>query len=384
MKRFTIMIMLFFAISSVTFAQPGGDEHPTATISILDQSGNLVPINNGQAIAFKDAFIDLVLNTGMGKDLVDSRAGGDKRMVITQADPQQNGNAYQLTYTRFINNGEQPLFSFLYNVDDNLLYHYQDYDKTWAPVSVEGQAINLLNECQRFGRFNEQGGTVASNDNYSAPVDADVVATTPPPPLPDYDQPECPADGYLWQPGYWAFRASGEGYYWVPGAWVAPPRPGLLWTPPYWGNIGGRFAFHAGYWGVSVGFYGGINYGHGYQGEGFVGGEWRDNHFRYNTAVVRVNRVNVHNTYVNTTVINNVRVNNHVSYNGTGGINKAPSQNEQQANRQEHIQPTKQQIASQVRARQNPQQFSRNNGGRPANVVRQRTPVAPYNNRKQH
>jgi hypothetical protein len=176
MKRFTLMIMLFVAISSATFAQPGGDEHPTATISILDQSGNLVPVNNGQAIAFKDAFIDLVLNTGMGKDLVDSRAGGDKRMVITQADPQQNGNAYQLTYTRFVNNTTEPLFSFLYNVDDNLLYHYQDYDKTWAPVSVEGPAITLLNNCQVYGRFNEQGGTVASNDNYSAPVDTDVTA----------------------------------------------------------------------------------------------------------------------------------------------------------------------------------------------------------------
>ena len=26
-----------------------------------------------------------------------------------------------------------------------------------------------------------------------------------PPPLPVYEQPICPADGYLWTPGYWAY-----------------------------------------------------------------------------------------------------------------------------------------------------------------------------------
>lgn len=371
MKRLTIFMMLFIAMSSMTFAQ-NMDEHPSATISILDQNNNLVPVNTGQAIQFKDAFIDLVLGTDVGKSLVDSRAGGDKRMVITQEDPQQNGNAYKLVYTRFIDNTTQPLFSFLYNVDDNVLYHYRDDNSTWEPIAVDGPSINLLDNCQYYGRFNEQGGGVANNNAYAAPVDVSVTASTPPPALPDYDQPECPADGYLWQPGYWSYRVDGDGYYWVPGVWVAPPSPGLLWTPPYWGYIGGRYAFHSGYWGASVGFYGGINYGFGYQGEGFVGGEWRNNHFAYNTAVVHVNRVNVHNTYVNTTVINNRTVNNHVSYNGPGGANKTPSANEMQAMHQQHVQPTKQQVANQVTARQNPKQFAKQNGGRPANMVRQR------------
>lgn len=38
-----------------------------------------------------------------------------------------------------------------------------------------------------------------------------------PPALPIYTQPECPVDGYMWQPGYWAYDNVG-GYYWVPGS----------------------------------------------------------------------------------------------------------------------------------------------------------------------
>ena len=74
-----------------------------------------------------------------------------------------------------------------------------------------------------------------------------------------------PYDGYHWIPGYWAW--GGVGYYWVPGTWVMPPRVGVFWTPGYWGFVaGGRYEFHAGYWGERVGFYGGINYGGGYFG----------------------------------------------------------------------------------------------------------------------
>jgi WXXGXW repeat (2 copies) len=32
-----------------------------------------------------------------------------------------------------------------------------------------------------------------------------VVITVAPPPLPVYEQPICPGDGYLWTPGYWAW-----------------------------------------------------------------------------------------------------------------------------------------------------------------------------------
>ena len=94
------------------------------------------------------------------------------------------------------------------------------------------------------------------------------VVDEAPPPLPEYDQPPIPGPGYVWTPGYWSY-ADDFGYYWVPGAWAQPPRPGLLWTPGYWGWRNGVFAFNPGYWGAVVGFYGGVNYGHGYGGAGY-------------------------------------------------------------------------------------------------------------------
>src|ERR1700733_12115660 len=51
-------------------------------------------------------------------------------------------------------------------------------------------------------------------DNYypSAPSaeyanEPPVQATEPPPPLPDYSQPPCPGDNYLWTPGYWSYTS---------------------------------------------------------------------------------------------------------------------------------------------------------------------------------
>ena len=46
------------------------------------------------------------------------------------------------------------------------------------------------------------------------------------------------------------------------------PEVGFLWTPGYWGWGGDGFVFYEGYWGPQVGFYGGINYGFGYFGDG--------------------------------------------------------------------------------------------------------------------
>ncbi len=117
-----------------------------------------------------------------------------------------------------------------------------------------------------------------------------------PPALPVYDQPLCPGPGFLWTPGYWAY--GDDGYYWVPGTWVEAPAVGLLWTPGYWGWGNGFYLWHGGYWGPHVGFYGGINYGFGYGGVGFFGGEWRGGVFAYNTAVMHVDERYVHNTYV--------------------------------------------------------------------------------------
>jgi WXXGXW repeat (2 copies) len=71
-----------------------------------------------------------------------------------------------------------------------------------------------------------------------------------PPPLPIYEQPICPGEGYIWVPGYWAY--GDDGYFWVPGTWVLAPEPGFLWTPGYWGWGDGVFIFNQGYWALQV------------------------------------------------------------------------------------------------------------------------------------
>src|SRR5579859_5462508 len=124
-----------------------------------------------------------------------------------------------------------------------------------------------------------------------------------PPAIPIYDQPLCPGEGYIWIPGYWAWDDDGDDYFWVPGTWILAPEVGFLWTPPYWAWADGAFVFYNGYWGPHIGFYGGINYGFGYFGEGFEGGRWDNGHFFYNRSVTNVNVTVVHNVY-NTTVIN--------------------------------------------------------------------------------
>ena len=144
-----------------------------------------------------------------------------------------------------------------------------------------------------------------------------------PPPLPVYVQPPIPGPGYIWTPGYWAW--DGVQYYWVPGAWVLAPYVGALWTPGYWGWSGGVYIFHTGYWGRHVGYYGGINYGHGYGGHGYDGGYWRGNGFYYNRSVNRVtNRIT--NVYNRPAVAGGPV--NRASFNGgPGGVRYAPRTN---------------------------------------------------------
>jgi len=155
----------------------------------------------------------------------------------------------------------------------------------------------------------------------NASVAVGISVNFAPPELPVYVQPEIPAPGYIWTPGYWAW--SPAGYYWVPGTWVLAPQPGYLWTPPWWGWNGVAFIFHDGYWGRRIGFYGGINYGYGYPGRGYYGGRWERDHFYYNRNVNNINVTQIHNVY-NKTVINNVNV-TRVSYNGgDGGVRDRP------------------------------------------------------------
>jgi hypothetical protein len=190
-----------------------------------------------------------------------------------------------------------------------------------------------------------------------------VAITIGPPPLPVYEQPLCPDDGYLWTPGYWAYDNDVSDYYWVPGTWVMAPEVGFLWTPAYWGWGGDGFVFYDGYWGPHIGFYGGINYGFGYFGVGFQGGRWDNGHFFYNRAVSNVNITNIHNVYNTTIVDNNV---SHVSFNGgNGGIIARATPQEEAAARDRHIPPVAVQTQHAQAARANPQQRASANMGKP-------------------
>jgi hypothetical protein len=159
-----------------------------------------------------------------------------------------------------------------------------------------------------------------------------------PPALPVYEQPPCIGDGYIWTPGYWGFA-------------------------------GGLYGWHAGYWGPHVGFYGGINYGFGYGGVGFFGGEWRGGRFAYNTAVTNVNTTVVRNVYVNRTVINNNTVVNRASFNGAGGVTAQPRAEEQAAMREEHIQPTANQFSHEQAMSHDRNQLASFNHGTPGTAA---------------
>jgi hypothetical protein len=158
----------------------------------------------------------------------------------------------------------------------------------------------------------------------TSPAAVFVSVSIAPPLLPVYAQPVCPGDGYIWIPGNWAYGPGG--YYWVPGTWVLAPFVGALWTPGYWAWGGSGYFWNAGYWSFGVGFYGGINYGFGYFGSGYVGGYWNRGAFYYNRAVNHVNVTNVHNFYNRTVGNNKVR---RVSYNGgVGGTVARPTRAE--------------------------------------------------------
>jgi WXXGXW repeat (2 copies) len=185
-----------------------------------------------------------------------------------------------------------------------------------------------------------------------------------PPALPVYEQPICPQDGWIWTPGYWAW--DGDDYYWVPGTWVAAPEAGFLWTPPWWGWENNAFFFHEGFWGPHVGWYGGINYGFGYFGNGFVGGRWDGGHFFYNREVSNINVTVIHNVY--STRVENVTV-NHISYNGgQGGIDRRPTPEEQSYDRERHV--------GMVAAQQQHIEAARSNRDLRASVNQGRPPIA--------
>jgi WXXGXW repeat (2 copies) len=201
-----------------------------------------------------------------------------------------------------------------------------------------------------------------------------VYAADPPPPLPEYSQPPCPGDGYIWTPGYW--NDAGPGYYWVPGAWVLAPYVGALWTPPYWAYDGNRYVFNVGYWGSSIGFYGGINYGFGYTGRGYYGAYWNQGHVYYNRLVTNVNTTNVHNVYSYRAPAFTATRTSYAG--GPHGINARPIPAELAASRGPHVAPVAAQVQHVREAATNRTQFAAANGGRPQTVALARPLATTY------
>jgi hypothetical protein len=190
-----------------------------------------------------------------------------------------------------------------------------------------------------------------------------VSVNIAPPPLPLYAQPPVPGDGYIWTPGYWSWDASSGDYIWIPGTWVQPPSVGLLWTPGYWAFGDGGYFWHGGYWGDHVGYYGGLNYGYGYNGGGYYGGRWEHDHFRYNQAVNNIPRGRVHDVY---TAPVPARPATRESFNGGASRYRAqPTPNERQFQGAQHGGPTSAQMDHEHRAMTMPEQRMANNHGVP-------------------
>jgi hypothetical protein len=205
---------------------------------------------------------------------------------------------------------------------------------------------------------------IAFSATAEAQVSVDVRVNVAPPPLPFYEQPAIPAEGYLWIPGYWAWDEAAADYYWVPGTWVEPPQRELLWTPAYWGWVDGRYVFYPGYWAPEVGFYGGIDYGYGYTGEGYLGGRWDNGAFFYNRSVNNFENVRITNVYSQAVV---VRTTNNVSFNGgNGGITARPTPQQEAIARERHVEATPVQRQQAEAAAKDRSLFSKQNHGEPA------------------
>ena len=219
----------------------------------------------------------------------------------------------------------------------------------------------------------DQGAMDDAEAVYEADL-SDEEASEPPPPLPDYDQPPPPDPDYLWTPGYWAW--SPEGYYWVPGAWVEPPYVGALWTPGYWAFYGGRYRFHHGFWGLHIGFYGGINYGYGYTGYGYYGGYWRGGHFFYNRQVNHIDPRVIGRVY--DYHVREDRFAGRPSFNGPRGITVRPRPAEIAVLHERRYAPLAAQVQLRQQSMQNRQQFYRDNHGRPAMTVAARPVISNH------
>jgi hypothetical protein len=213
----------------------------------------------------------------------------DKAIVLHRHDADRNGHRTDVVYAGQVS-------------DDRLIgvtvngVPVSGIDASWGIALTTLPGSNAERDARKAATLDSSSGSaVSSAATPNSSSGGNVSSAATPPSLPGEEQPELPQDGYVWTPGYWYWRD--QGYFWIPGAWLRPPRVGWLWTPAYWGSVGTVFVFHPGYWGSTVGFYGGINYGHGYFGSGYSGGRWIGNSFVYNSTVNHLNPAVAHQTY---------------------------------------------------------------------------------------
>jgi hypothetical protein len=72
------------------------------------------------------------------------------------------------------------------------------------------------------------------------------VGVAPPPPR--FERVPPPRAGWVWAPGYWAWRGPRAGHVWIGGHWERVRR-GYVYRPAGWVHYGNGWRFREGYWG---------------------------------------------------------------------------------------------------------------------------------------
>jgi hypothetical protein len=82
----------------------------------------------------------------------------------------------------------------------------------------------------------------------TAPVFADDIIVTVPPPALQTEAIPPTRTGYVWSPGYWQWQSNRGEYAWVPGRWLEV-RAKSHWVPEQWEKLSdNRWKFSPGHW----------------------------------------------------------------------------------------------------------------------------------------
>ena len=101
-----------------------------------------------------------------------------------------------------------------------------------------------------FSRRSLFGGLLAIFAASIAPSEAGARPSIQPnraPPPPRFERRPAPRDGYVWGPGYWAWRPRRRNYVWRRGHWERD-RPGFRYQTPRWVLRSGNWVLEPGGW----------------------------------------------------------------------------------------------------------------------------------------